>query len=50
MNGLFKKDYEPYQALGPQCGIFDQRAAEQLVGLADQLGFDAISPAGWSPG
>jgi len=46
MNGLFKKDYEPYQALGPQCGIFDQRAAEQLVGLADQLGFDAISAGG----
>ncbi|MFH1506781.1 MAG: aldehyde ferredoxin oxidoreductase N-terminal domain-containing protein, partial [archaeon] len=29
MHGEFKKDYEPYEALGPQCGIFDQRAAEK---------------------
>lgn len=42
----FKKDYEPYQALGPLCGIFDQRAAEKLNHAADTLGFDAISAGG----
>jgi glyceraldehyde-3-phosphate dehydrogenase (ferredoxin) len=46
MNGEFKKDYEPYQALGPLCGIFDQRSAEKLVHHADMLGFDAISAGG----
>lgn len=45
-NGIFKKDYEPYQTLGPLSGIFDQRAAEQLARKADQLGFDAISAGG----
>jgi len=42
----FKKDYEPYQAMGPLCGIFDQRAAERLTRHADALGFDAISIGG----
>jgi glyceraldehyde-3-phosphate dehydrogenase (ferredoxin) len=46
MNGSFKKDYEPYQAMGPLCGIFDQRAAEKLAGHADMLGFDAIGAGG----
>ncbi|MCF8295960.1 MAG: hypothetical protein K9J13_00325 [Saprospiraceae bacterium] len=46
MNGIFKKDYEPYQTLGPLCGIFEQRAAEKLVHHADALGFDAISIGG----
>ncbi|MDA3814031.1 MAG: aldehyde ferredoxin oxidoreductase [Candidatus Cloacimonetes bacterium] len=46
MNGKYKKDYEPYQTLGPLCGIFDQRAAEKLVNYADTLGFDAISVGG----
>lgn len=46
MNMEFKKDYEPYQTMGPQCGIFDQRAAEQLNHHADMLGFDAISVGG----
>lgn len=46
MNGEFKKDYEPYESMGPQCGIFDQRAAEKLVHHADMLGFDAISVGG----
>ena len=46
MNGKYKKDYEPYQTMGPLCGIFDQRAAEQLNHRADQLGFDAISLGG----
>ncbi len=46
MNGIYKKDYEPYQALGPLCGIFDQRAAETLAGHADMLGFDAIAAGG----
>lgn len=39
---IYKKDYEPYQALGPQCGIFDQRAAEELNHFVDAVGLDAI--------
>ena len=46
MNGGFKKDYEPYQTMGPLCGIFDQRAAEKLNHHCDALGFDAISGGG----
>ncbi len=46
MNNEFKKDYEPYQTMGPLCGIFDQRAAEKLNHHADMLGFDAISAGG----
>ena len=46
MHGRFKKDYEPYQTMGPLCGIFDHRAAEQLNHRADRLGFDAISAGG----
>ena len=42
----FKKDFEPYQTLGPLCGIFDQRAAEKLNHHADMYGFDAISAGG----
>jgi len=46
MRDEFKKDYEPYQTLGPLCGIFDQRAAEKLAHHADMYGFDAISAGG----
>jgi glyceraldehyde-3-phosphate dehydrogenase (ferredoxin) len=46
MNNEFKKDYEPYQTMGPLCGIFDQRAAEKLNHHADMLGFDGISAGG----
>ena len=46
MHGRFKKDYEPYQTMGPLCGVFDQRAAEKLNHHADRLGFDAISVGG----
>lgn len=46
MKDDFKKDYEPYQAMGPLCGVFDQRAAEKLCHHADMLGFDAISAGG----
>lgn len=46
MRGEFKKDYEPYETMGPQCGVFDQRAAETLAHHADTLGFDAISAGG----
>ncbi|HCM28794.1 MAG TPA: aldehyde ferredoxin oxidoreductase [Treponema sp.] len=46
LNGEFKKDYEPYQTLGPLCGIFDQRAAELLNKAGDAAGFDAISLGG----
>lgn len=42
----YKKDYEPYQTMGPLCGVFDQRAAERLVRHADMLGFDSISIGG----
>ncbi len=46
MHGDYKKDYEPYQAMGPQIGVFDQRAAEQINRHADAQGFDAISIGG----
>lgn len=46
LNGIYKKDYEPYQTLGPLCGIFDQRAAEKLNRQGDAMGFDAISLGG----
>lgn len=46
MNNEFKKDYEPYQTMGPLCGIFDQRAAEKLNRHCDAMGFDAISCGG----
>ncbi|MBW1810531.1 MAG: aldehyde ferredoxin oxidoreductase [Deltaproteobacteria bacterium] len=42
----YKKDYEPYQAMGPLSGIFDQRAAELVNHHADALGFDAIQIGG----
>ncbi|MFH1399153.1 MAG: aldehyde ferredoxin oxidoreductase C-terminal domain-containing protein [Candidatus Woesearchaeota archaeon] len=42
MRAEYKKDYEPYEALGPNCGIFDQRAAEEVNHHVDSLGFDAI--------
>lgn len=45
-NNVYKKDYEPYLALGPQCGIFDQRAAEYLNHFIDALGIDAIQFGG----
>jgi len=43
---IYKKDYEPYLALGPQCGVFDQRAAETLNHFIDALGIDAIQMGG----
>jgi glyceraldehyde-3-phosphate dehydrogenase (ferredoxin) len=46
LHGDFKKDYEPYQTMGPLIGIFDQRAAEQVNHKADMLGFDAIQIGG----
>lgn len=46
MQGEYKKDYEPYQTMGPLCGIFDQRAAERLNHRADLYGFDGISVGG----
>ncbi len=46
LKGRYKKDYEPYHALGPQCGVFDQRAAELLNDYADAMGFDAIQIGG----
>ena len=46
MNGIYKKDFEPYHALGPQVGVFDQRAAELLNDHVDAMGFDAIQTGG----
>jgi len=46
MHRHYKKDYEPYEALGPQCGIFDQRAAERINHMVDAMGFDAIQMGG----
>lgn len=46
MRDHYKKDYEPYQTMGPLSGIFDQRAAEKLNHHADAYGFDAISAGG----
>jgi len=46
MRAEYKKDYEPYQALGPLCGVFDQRAAEKLNHHSDMYGLDAISSGG----
>jgi glyceraldehyde-3-phosphate dehydrogenase (ferredoxin) len=44
--GEFKKDYEPYEALGPNSGIFDQRAAETINKYVDSMGLDAIQTGG----
>jgi glyceraldehyde-3-phosphate dehydrogenase (ferredoxin) len=46
MRAEFKKDYEPYEALGPNCGIFDQRSAEKLNHHVDAMGLDAIQAGG----
>jgi glyceraldehyde-3-phosphate dehydrogenase (ferredoxin) len=46
MRGEYKKDFEPYEALGPNCGIFDQRAAEKINHHVDAMGFDAIQAGG----
>ncbi|MGQ0605032.1 MAG: DUF559 domain-containing protein, partial [Anaerolineales bacterium] len=44
--GEYKKDYEPYAALGPLCGVFDQRAAERLNKFVDAMGLDSIQTGG----
>jgi glyceraldehyde-3-phosphate dehydrogenase (ferredoxin) len=46
LQGHYKKDYEPYHVLGPQVGVFDQRAAELLNDHVDAMGFDAIQCGG----
>jgi len=46
LKGKFKKDYEPYQACGPQTGVFDQRAAELFNDHVDAMGLDAIQTGG----
>ncbi len=46
LNGKYKKDYEPYHVLGPQVGVFDQRAAELLNDYVDAMGFDSIQSGG----
>jgi glyceraldehyde-3-phosphate dehydrogenase (ferredoxin) len=42
VNVIFKKDYEPYAANGPQLGIFNMEDAERIVRKVDEMGFDAI--------
>jgi glyceraldehyde-3-phosphate dehydrogenase (ferredoxin) len=42
----YKKDYEPYEALGPNIGVFDQRAAEKVNKYIDTQGMDAIQAGG----
>lgn len=37
-----KKDYEAYEAFGPNCGIFDQRHAELIAEAIEGMGYDAI--------
>jgi glyceraldehyde-3-phosphate dehydrogenase (ferredoxin) len=44
--GVYRKDYEPYQVFGPNCGIFDQRAAEKINKYVDTMGWDAIQAGG----
>ena len=44
--GEFKKDYEPYAALGPNSGVFDQRSAEKLNKYVDAMGLDSIQAGG----
>lgn len=46
VDGRFKKDYEPYQSMGPLIGVFDQRAAEKVNRFADAAGFDGIQIGG----
>jgi glyceraldehyde-3-phosphate dehydrogenase (ferredoxin) len=46
MRANYKKDYEPYHVLGPQIGVFDQRAAERINDHVDAMGFDAIQCGG----
>jgi len=45
-DGKYKKDFEPYQALGPLCGVFDQRAGEALNHFVDALALDSIQIGG----
>lgn len=45
-SGEYKKDYEPYAVLGPNCGVFDQRAAERLNKFVDAMGLDSIQTGG----
>lgn len=45
-SGIYKKDYEPYHALGPQIGVFDQRAAEEINHYVDAMAIDAIQIGG----
>jgi glyceraldehyde-3-phosphate dehydrogenase (ferredoxin) len=44
--GGHKKDFQPYAALGPNVGVFDQRAAERLNAVADALGLDSVEAGG----
>jgi len=37
-----KKDFQPFAALGPSIGIFDQRAAESVYAVVEEFGVDAV--------
>ncbi|RLE82283.1 MAG: glyceraldehyde-3-phosphate ferredoxin oxidoreductase [Thermoprotei archaeon] len=38
----YKVDYEPYEGMGPQSGVFELHAADIAVETVDSMGFDAI--------
>ncbi len=40
--GKLKRDYEPYEANGPNIGIFDIHEADRVVREVNTLGYDAI--------
>ncbi len=40
--GRYKSDYEPYEGMGPQIGVFDIHESQRVVELVDSYGFDAI--------
>lgn len=45
-----KKDFQPFAALGPSIGVFDQRAAELVYAVVEEAGVDAVDAgalAGW---
>ena len=50
VTGGQKKDFQPFAALGPSIGVFDQRAAEAVYAVVEEFGVDAVDAgalAGW---
>ncbi|MBU1975004.1 MAG: hypothetical protein KKG59_01220 [Nanoarchaeota archaeon] len=42
VRGNFKKDYETYEAFGPNMGVFTQKDAERVSSGIENMGFDSI--------